>query len=72
MNHVNVQMDEEHFKHMVKMAFHEVLDERRDFFVEIVREAFEDIALLRAMEEAADSPIVDRSEIQGIFDEARE
>lgn len=65
-------MDEDEFKKLVKTALVEVLEERRELLVEIVLEIIEDIGLARAMDEAADSPIVDRSELQDIFDDAKE
>ena len=52
---------------MMKIALGQVLDERRDLFREIVDEVLEDIALVRAIEEGADSPFVGRNEVFDII-----
>ena len=52
---------------MMKLALGQVLEERRDLFREVVEEVIEDLAMVRAIEEGADSPFVDRSEVFDII-----
>jgi hypothetical protein len=65
----NVPVDEDRLKDLLKTAIAEVLEERRDFVVELLEEALEDVGLVRAMEAAEGSPFVSRDEIMRILDE---
>lgn len=51
------------FKQLIKAALIEVLSERQDLFVEIIREALEDFALGRAIGEGIENDPVSRDEI---------
>ena len=53
---------------MLKSAVAEVFEERRDFVKEIVEEAMEDIALMRAIDEGVRTETVSRSEVFGILE----
>jgi ribosomal protein L12E/L44/L45/RPP1/RPP2 len=62
-------VDESRLKDVLKAAIVEVLEERRDLVLDLIEEALEDIALVRAMEEAEGSPPVGRDEVFKILDE---
>ncbi len=64
---VQKEMDEARLKTIVRETVIEVLDERREYFSEIMRDVFEDMALLRAMEEADEEGEVSRDEIMKIL-----
>jgi hypothetical protein len=64
-------IDEEKLKDMLKSAVAEVFEERRDFVKEIVEEAMEDIALMRAIDEGVRTETVSRSEVFGILETKR-
>lgn len=61
--------DVDRLKEALKAAIVEVLEERRDLVVDLIEEALEDIALVRAMEEVEGSPFVSRDEVFKILDE---
>lgn len=63
--------DEEKLKSLFKAAIIEVLEERGDFLREAVEEAIEDIALARAMDEAASGANVSRDEVFEILEDDR-
>ena len=48
-------------------ALAEVLEERQDLFAEIVMEALEDFALVRAIQEGEDSEEVSREEVMQVL-----
>lgn len=50
-------------KEIFKLAIGEVLEERREFVSDLLREVLEDIAFSRAIEEGEKSPTVPRSEV---------
>ena len=56
-------LDEDRLKELLKTAIVEVLEERRDLVRELIEEAVEDIALVRAIEEGQKSPLVSRDEV---------
>ena len=62
-------LDEGRLKEVLKAAIVEVLEERRDLVRDLIEEALEDIALVRAMEEAEGSPLVSREDVFKILDE---
>jgi hypothetical protein len=64
-------IDEAKLKDMLKSAVAEVFEERRDFVKEIVEEAMEDIALMRAIDEGVRTETVPRSEVFGILETKR-
>ena len=59
--------DEVRLKNIVKEALAEVLEERQDLFAEIVMEALEDFALVRAIQEGEDSEEVSREEVMQVL-----
>jgi len=64
-------IDEAKLKQMLKSAVAEVLEERREFVKEIVEEAMEDIALARAIDEGAQTELVNRDAVFEILEKAR-
>src|SRR6266571_2881201 len=58
-------------KEAVKAALIEVLHEREDLLREALTEALEEIGLIRAMEEAEDSPVVNREKIDRLLKRGR-
>lgn len=64
---LNVPVDEDRLKDLLKVAIAEVLEERRDLVMELLEEALEDVGLIRAMEEAEGSPLVSRDEVMRIL-----
>jgi hypothetical protein len=61
-------IDEAKLKEMLKSAVAEVLEERREFVKEIVEEAMEDIALARAIDEGAQTEMVERDAVFRVLD----
>ena len=61
-------IDEAKLKEMLKSAVAEVFEERREFVKEIVEEAMEDIALARAIDEGAQTGVVERDAVFKILD----
>ena len=55
--------DDIRLKNIFKEALTEVLEERQALFTEIVMEALEDFALVRAIQEGEDSEEVGREEV---------
>lgn len=55
--------NEAKLKEIFKSAIGEVLEERREFVSDLLREVLEDIAFSRAIEEGEKSPTVSRSEV---------
>ena len=55
--------DERRLKGLLKSALTEVLEERGDLLRDAVRESFEDVALLRAIQEGEKSRLTSRRKI---------
>ena len=55
--------DETRLKALLKEALVEVLEQRREWFLTLVVEALEDIALVQAIKEGETTEIVSRDEI---------
>jgi hypothetical protein len=60
--------DENQFKDALKAAIIEVLEERRDLVRDVLEEAIEEIAFMRASEEGERSAVVDRKEVFQFLD----
>lgn len=56
-------MDETRLKALLKEALTEVLDQRRAWFSALLTEVLEDIALVQAIKEGAQTEVVGRAEI---------
>lgn len=55
--------EEDRFKELLKTAIVEVLEERRELVRDVFEEALEDVALVRAIEEGEQSPLISRDEV---------
>jgi len=64
----NLRLSETQLKHLIKIAILEIFQERRDLFQDIVSEALEDIALIKAIDEGKDSEPVSRGTIFAILE----
>ena len=65
----SASLNESQIKILMKDAILESFQERRELFQELVAEALEDIALVKAIDEGKDSPTVDRDTIFAILDQ---
>ena len=61
-------IDEDRLKGLLKSALIEALDERRELVRDLIAEALEDIAMVRAIEEGAGTKTADPSEVYKILD----
>jgi hypothetical protein len=64
-------IDEAKLKEMLKSAVAEVFEEHRDFVKEIVEEAIEEIALVRAIDEGLGTETVPRGEVFDLLESAQ-
>ncbi|OQY51174.1 MAG: hypothetical protein B6247_20135 [Candidatus Parabeggiatoa sp. nov. 2] len=55
--------NEEQLKAVFKAALIEVIEEKRDFFQQLVEDAIEEIALVRAIEEGKQTETISREEV---------
>jgi hypothetical protein len=58
-----IAVEERRLKGLLKSALAEVLEERRDLLREAVRESFEDLAMIRAIQLGEKSPLISRRKI---------
>ena len=65
----DLSLNEIQIKSLMKAAILEIFQERRDLFQNLIAEALEDIALVKAIDEGKDSPIVDRDTIFSILEQ---
>jgi len=61
-------IDENRLKAILKAAIVEALAERREFIRDLIGEALDDIAMMRAIEEGATTRTVDPAEVYKILD----
>ncbi|MDZ7336823.1 MAG: hypothetical protein ONB32_16860 [candidate division KSB1 bacterium] len=61
-------LNETRLKEIFKSALIEVLEERRSLFSELLAEAIEDIALIRAIKEGESTPSVSRDKVFSILE----
>ena len=64
-------IDEERLKELFKAAIVEVFEERRDLVRDVVAEALEDIALVRAIDEGERGANVSREDVFEALEEGR-
>ena len=55
--------EERHLKGLLKTAVTEVLEERQDLLRDALRESFEDMAMVRAIQIGEKSPVTSRKKI---------
>ncbi len=61
-------IDESRLKEILKLAVIEVFEERKSLFYELITEAIEDIALVRAIKEGENTKSVSRAEVFSILE----
>jgi len=61
-------LSETQIKELMKSAILEIFQERRDLFQDLVAEALEDLALVKAIDEGKDSDAVSREAIFSILE----
>lgn len=64
-----LNLSEAQLKDLLKTAILEVFQERRDLFQELITEALEDIAMIKAIDEGKDSEPVSRDTIFSILEQ---
>ena len=65
---MQISIDESKLKKLLKEAFIEALEERKDIFHDLVTEAIEDVALIRAIQEGEKTEPVLKKEILNILE----
>jgi hypothetical protein len=56
-------VEERRLKGLVKTAVNEILEERQDLLRDAIRESFEDIAMMRAIQLGEKTPFISRKKI---------
>jgi hypothetical protein len=64
-----LSLSEEQLKDVMKAAILEIFQERRDLLQDLIVEALEDIALIKAIDEGKDSEPVSRETIFAILEQ---
>jgi len=64
-----LSLNETQLKDLMKSAILEIFEERRDLFQELIAEALEDIAIIKAIDEGKDSEPVSRDAIFAILEQ---
>jgi hypothetical protein len=64
-----LSLNETQLKDLMKAAVLEIFEERRDLFQELIAEALEDIAMIKAIDEGKDSEPVSRDAIFAILEQ---
>lgn len=65
----NLNLNETQLKDLMKTAILEIFEERRDLFQDLITEALEDIALIKAIDEGKNSEPVSRDTIFAILEQ---
>ena len=61
-------IDDSRLKQLLKEAFIEALEEKKNIFHDLMIEAMEDVALVRAIKEGEGSETIDKQEVFSILD----
>ena len=65
---MQISIDESKLKQLFKEALIEALEERKDIFHDLITEAIEDVALVRAIQEGEKTEPVSKKEILNILE----
>lgn len=65
---MQISMDEGKLKKLFKEALIEALEEKKDIFQELIAEAIEDVALVRAIQKGEKTNPVSKKEIRNILE----
>lgn len=60
---MEVSINQEQLKNLIKTALVEVLEERQDLLHDAIEDAIEDVAFARAIEEGESTELVQREEV---------
>jgi hypothetical protein len=60
---METSINQDQLKNLIKAAITEVLEEQRDLLREVVEEALEDVALVRAIEQGENTELIERKEV---------
>ena len=66
----NASLSETQVKELLKQAFVELLEERRDLLYDLFAEVIEDLALARAIEQGESTESVSKEEVLAILERA--
>jgi hypothetical protein len=67
-NHMQTSVDDDKLKQLLKEAFIEAIEEKRNVFYELIVDALEDIAMVRAIREGEQSKTVAKQEVFSILE----
>jgi hypothetical protein len=65
---MQTSVDDEKLKQLLKEAFIEAIEEKRNVFYELIVDALEDIAMVRAIREGEQSKTVAKQEVFSILE----
>jgi hypothetical protein len=65
---METSINQDQLKDLIKTAVAEVLEEQRDLLHEVVEEALEDVALVRAIEEGESTELVKREDVFNLLE----
>lgn len=65
---METSINQDQLKDLIKAAVAEVLEERRDLLHEVVEEALENVALVRAIEEGENTELIEREEVFNLLE----
>jgi hypothetical protein len=64
---MSILIDEKKMKQLFEKALVDVLENKRDYFYDVIMNVMEDIALARAIEEGKKSKTIDKKEIMKLL-----
>jgi len=65
---INAVIERNELKGLLKESLLELLEERRDVFYDLIAEVFEDLAMVKAIQEGVNTPSVPREDIFAILE----
>lgn len=65
---INTVIERNELKGLLKESLLELLEERRDLFYDLIVEVFEDLAMVKAIQEGINTPSVPREDIFAILE----
>ncbi|GAK55156.1 hypothetical protein U27_01987 [Candidatus Vecturithrix granuli] len=65
---INTVIERNELKGLLKESLLELLEERRDVFYDLIAEVFEDLAMVKAIQEGINTPSVPREDIFAILE----
>ena len=65
---MQTSINQDQLKELIKAAVVEALEERRELLQEVVEDALEDVALVRAIEEGRSTELIEREEVFNLLE----